>query len=86
MTNAPNQDNTWQGFTFEELQYQKVLTAARISAQQQRLNDSIEMLRQEHPLSPAQSLRKIFNALSVVDYMVMGMKIVRRLRPLFSKK
>lgn len=85
MTHKQEQ-SIWQGFTFEELQYQRLLTAARINAQQQRLADSIDMFKQSHPLTPAQSLRKIFNALSVVDYMVIGLKIVKRLRPLFSKK
>ena len=86
MTQTDNDKNVWPGFTFEELQYQKILTMARIAAQQQRLADSMDNLKQSHPLTPAQGLRKIFNALSVVDYMVMGLKIVRRLRPLFAKK
>lgn len=74
----------WKGYSFDELKEQQALNDARIMLQKMKLEDTLSSLR--HPLAGRTNggvFRKMFSALGYMDYIVMGIALMRRLKPLW---
>lgn len=76
----------WKGYTFEELQYRKVVLEAAIESQKTRLFESTEKLKSDTPLNFIGDTKGVMRFINFASYGVMAVKLFRTLRPLFKKK
>lgn len=81
-TNAKQPPHThpeWQGYTIDELRYQRALTSARLEIQKERLLNQYAAIRGNFgSLKPTGIYGKIFNSLSFIDYGVLAFRTIRR--------
>lgn len=75
----PLTDRKWRGYTFEELQDQRILTDARITIQKNLLEDRFRALRPGG--NTGSTTRKVFSALGYLDYIMLGAALFRKIRP-----
>ena len=80
---ATPKKKTWKGYNFDEIREQIVLNDARIMIQKIKIQDDIKALRTARSNNKS-TFKKLFSALSYVDYIVMGITLIRKLRPLFK--
>lgn len=85
-SNSDTQKKHWKGYDFEQLQYRRIITEARIAAERQRIGETAQMVKQQNPLLSVRNARTLFSAISYIDYAVMAVKIFRKVKPLFSSK
>lgn len=79
----PLTDRKWNGYTLEQLQDEKLLNDARIDIQKMRLKKKLQSFGNNVGGGKGVT-KKIFSALDYVDYIVLGMVILRKLKPLLS--
>lgn len=80
-----NDKSNWKGYDFEQLQYRRILTEARIESQKTRLSEATQTIKDENPLFSLRNARTLFTAISFIDYGVLAVRLYRRIKPLFSK-
>ena len=76
----------WQGYSYDELMYQRVLTMARIEMTKERLSSNIDRLKHGGGIISGGWIKRIFKILDYSDIFVIGMSIWRKLSPLFSRR
>lgn len=76
----------WKGYTFEELQYRKVVLEAAIESQRVRLLETSEKLKSDTPINFLSNTGAIMRFINFASYGVMAVKLFRTIRPLFKKK
>ena len=76
----------WQGYSMDELLYNRVLTLARIEMAKEKLADDFEHVKKGNILLSGSWFQKIMKMLDFTDVFVIGFTIWRRLSPLFSRK
>ena len=82
---------SWKGYSYEELRYQRALTAIRCELEKDKLKASIDSIKQGgFPLlfggNGNRLLPKILGALDIADYSLIAFKLCRRLYKLFGRK
>lgn len=76
---APHTQPNWQGYTLDELRYQRALVSARVEIQKERLLNQTNALRGTFgQLKPSGIWGKLFSSLSVIDYGILAFRTVRR--------
>lgn len=76
----PLTDRKWRGYSFDELQDQRILNDARIAIQKSVLEDRFKALK---PGGMAKEASKgIFAALGYMDYVMLAISVFRKIRPL----
>lgn len=79
MKKTPHHQPGWQGYTIDELRYQRALTAARLEIQKERLVNQIDTLKGTFGImKPKGIFGKMFKSLDVIDYGILAFRTVRR--------
>lgn len=77
----------WKGLTLDELQYAKVITLTRIEIEKARMIDAAEATRASLPfVGQPQTASTIFNAIGRIEYLIIAIRLFRKIAPLFRKK
>lgn len=79
----------WEGYTLEELRYQRALVEARTIVTQDRLTRDVERLRTSvlRPITAAPSFAaRLLSGVSATDWFFFGVKAIRHVLPLLRKK
>ncbi|MCM1110896.1 MAG: hypothetical protein NC336_06810 [Clostridium sp.] len=80
---APHTEPNWQGYTLDELRYQRALTAARLEIQKERLMNQTQTLRGTFgALQPKGVVGKMLRSLDVIDYGILAFRTVSRITSL----
>lgn len=82
----PTKQSTWSGYTLEELRYEKVVALARIQIEKAKLIDVAESTRESLPIIGNSSASGIFKSISRFEYLILAIKLYRKIRPLFKRK
>ncbi len=78
--------SSWTGYTLEELRYEKVVALARIQIEKAKLLDMAESTRDSLPIVGNSSASTLFKSISRFEYIILAIKLFRKIRPLFKKK
>lgn len=79
--------SAWRGYSLEELQYERVITLARIEIEKSKLADAAECTRSELPIiGSSSSLSTALRSISKLEYLLIAIKLFRKIAPLFKKK
>ena len=84
MIMKPLTDRRWQGYTLNELQEQKTINDARIMVQKLALEHQFQTLKTTRQREKGMFSRML-NALTYVDYAVLGVTLVRRIASIVSR-
>lgn len=76
----------WQGYTYEQLVYERALALARIEMEKERASAESERVRRGNFMLSRSLFSRLVSALSYADFLVIGVRMWRKLAPLFSKK
>lgn len=76
----------WDGYNFEELQYQKALNAARVELAKNEINETATHFRNNIPSMGTKIIRNAFGALDYLDYIILGIKAFQKIRNIFKDK
>lgn len=82
-------ENSWRGYTLEEMQVQRALVQARIEIQKFQLASQFNAVKEGNPLlsgSKNSLLGRIAGAISIVEYAAFAVKLYRMIAPIFKKK
>lgn len=83
--NPPHHNADWQGYTIDELRYQRALTSARLEIQRERLLNQVNAVRgQFGTLEGRGIMGKMLRSLNYVDYAVIAFQTVGRIRSMFK--
>lgn len=78
-------EKPWNGYTYDELMYQRVLVKTRIEIEKYRLGNATESFRRDNALLNGSLLSRVFGAVSWVEYAVLAFRVFRRVRAAFGK-
>lgn len=81
----PHHSDNWDGYTLDELRYQRALNMARLEIEKEKLNAGITEMRRGLPTinSGHGILSKIAGSLSYIDYAVLAFRIFRTVSKAF---
>lgn len=74
----------WGGYTLEQLRYERAMTGVRIALEKERLAGGGRGARRGATAGES-TWRRLAAMLSYVDYVVLVVKLWRRLAPLFGR-
>lgn len=77
----PLTNRKWKGYSFEQLQDQRILNDARIAIQKTVIEEDVKNIKR---VNFKDSSRRLFSALGYMDYIMLGITLVRKLRPVFK--
>lgn len=77
----PLTDRKWRGYTFEQLQDERILNDARIAIQKSLIDENVKNLKSGFTIKGTS--KKILSVLGYTDYIMLGIAALRRLRPVF---
>lgn len=84
---APHHHDNWQGYTIDELRYQRALTSARLEIQKEKLSNQFQTIRGTFGMVEGKGIMgKMLSSLNYVDYAVLAFQTVRRLSALFRHR
>lgn len=76
---SPHKNNNWQGYTIDELRYQRALTSARLEIQKERLLNSFDTMRGTFgTMQPTGIVGKMLKSLSLIDYGIIAFRLFNR--------
>lgn len=75
----------WEGYTMEQLRYERAMTEVRIELEKERLTRGGRGGRRRGATAGQPTWQRLAAMLSYADYVVLGVKLWRRLAPLFGK-
>ena len=83
----PHSQEGWEGYTMDEMMYQKAFLLARMEVAKARLANSVDEMRSGFPgVSKGSMWSKLLNSFSYVDYAILafklGSKVTRLVRAL----
>lgn len=82
-----NKKNTdWSGYTMEEINYQRVLTLARIEFAKERMASDVERVKKGNVFLSGSWFQRIMKFVDYTDVLVIGFTLWRKFAPLFSRK
>lgn len=84
--NSNKKPDEWQGYTLEQIAYERAVALARIEIQKNRMDTGTQRMRAGNFSLGSAMFSKILSALSYVDYAVIAIQLYRRIAPLFRKK
>lgn len=75
----PHNSENWNGYTLDELRYQRALTSARLEIEKEKLMQGINSMRSGLPsFSSGNSiLAKIAGSLNYIDYAVLAFRLFK---------
>ena len=76
----------WEGYTSEELAYQRVLTLARIEMCKERIAMDVKHVKNGNVLLSGSWFSRIMKLVDFTDVFVIGFTLFRKLGPLFRRK
>lgn len=79
-------DTGWQGYTYDQLIYERALALTRIEIEKERTAADSERVRRGNFLLSRSLFSRLVSALSYADFIVLGVRLWRKMSPLFSKK
>ena len=85
------QNNTWKGYSFEELRYQRALTTVKCEIEKEKINAIVTNFKQ-NKLSVIGSvagnslMSKMMGALDIADYSLMAFRVGRKLFSIFKNR
>lgn len=84
----PHDEPEWGGYTLDELRYHRALTLARIEIEKERITMSArQMYSNQMGHMPGMRgsgvISKLLSALTIADYAVIGIKIMRKLSAIY---
>lgn len=75
----PHKQDSWHGYTMDEMMYQKAFLLARMEVSKTRLTNSIEEFRTGFPGVKGGSIwSKVLSSFSYLDYAVLAFKLGSR--------
>jgi hypothetical protein len=76
----------WQGYSFDELK--QAIEQNKFDTELDRTRIAVRLAMLKNGLNPTSSstYRKLLGALNIADYIVLGVKAVKILAPLFRKR
>ncbi len=82
----PHNNPEWNGYTLDELRYQKALSAARLELQKERMMAQVQKMRETVSLVPSSGIiGRMFSSLNYVDYGLIAFRIIKRVTGLVRK-
>lgn len=75
----------WGGYTMEQLRYERAMTEVRIELEKERLAHGGRGGRRLGATAGHPTWQRLAAMLSYADYVVLGVKLWRRLAPLFGR-
>lgn len=75
---------SWRGYTLDQLRTQRVLTETMIYVETERLKNNISALQSRRQQGKS-IYKKVLGALSYVDYAVLAIGVIRRVRSIASR-
>lgn len=82
--NSP--DTRWKGYTLEEMTYLRATALIRIEVEKERISHEYSRLSSGNLLLSKSLFSRIVGMMSYADFIVLGIKLWRRVAPLVSKK
>ena len=82
----PLTDHKWNGYNFDELQEQLVINQARIIMTRKSLDRKVSNIKETSIGDVAADNSRFGRVVSLVELVVTGVAVFRRLKPLFKKK
>lgn len=82
----PAKTNTWRGYTLDELRYERVIALTRIEIEKSKLIDAAESSRNDLPFVGRSTATTLFRSISKIEYLILAIKLFRKVAPLFKKK
>ncbi|MDE6301105.1 MAG: hypothetical protein K2M19_05270 [Muribaculaceae bacterium] len=79
-------EKAWDGYTLEELRYERIAMEARIDTQRDILEAGLDRVRSGNIFLNKNTFSKVLSMINYTDFMVIGFKLMRRIFPLFKKK
>lgn len=84
---APHNQSDWQGYTIDELRYQRALNSARLEIQKERLLNEVETMKGTFGvMQPSGIFGKMLKSLNFIDYGIIAFQTVRRVSALFRHR
>lgn len=85
------QNNTWKGYSFEELRYQRALTTIKCEIEKEKINAIITNFKQSKlsvvgGANGNSLLGKMMSALDIADYSLMAFRVGRKLFSIFRNR
>lgn len=77
-------EEQWQGYSYDELRFRRVLTMTKIELQKGLLAEKTQMKNKAAEVSTSIS-RKLFGALNYVDYALLAFKAAKRIMRIFKR-
>lgn len=82
----PKHSATWRGYTLDELRYERVIALTRIEIEKAKMLDAAEQTRDSLPLIGRSAATSMIRSISLLDYVILAVKLYRKIAPLFRKK
>ncbi len=79
-------DSRWNGYTLEDMAYLRATTLIRIEVEKERVSHEYSRLSSGNLLLSKSLFSRIMSMMSYADFIVLGIKLWRRVAPLVSKK
>lgn len=76
----------WQGYTMDEIAYQKALALARIEVTKERMNMDLERVKKGNVFLSGSWFKRIMRIVDYTDVFVIGLTLWRKVWPLFSRR
>jgi len=78
--------DTWEGYSFDRLAYERAVTLARIEIEKHRLAVDLERTRQGNMILSRTTFSRLLGLVNFTDMVVVGVKLWRAVSPIFSRK
>lgn len=78
--------NEWDGYTMDDIAYQRALTLARIEMTKERMMTDIDHIKKGNIFLSGSWFKRIMQMVNYTDIMVIGLTLWRKFMPLFSRR
>lgn len=86
-TKSPHDNPEWNGYTIDELRYQRALTTARLDIQKERLLNQVNAVKGSFGMLEGRGIvGKMLRSLNYIDYAVLAFQAVGRIRSLIGSR
>ena len=83
---ATSAKKDWKGYTIDELAYHRAVALIRIDVEKERISREYSRVSQGNILLSKSLFTRVVSVMSYADFIVLGVKMWRRVAPLFKKK
>lgn len=82
----PAKTTAWRGYTLDELRYERVIALTRIEIEKAKFLDAAETTRDSLPIIGHTPIGSLLQSIGKLEYLILLVKLYRKLAPLFKKK